>query len=341
MSDRPAVLLVADAGPEIGGGHLMRQLTLAAALAARGAAPRLLAPEGGRPVLDAFAPPELPRRLVAGGPEALVAAAAAEPADLLVFDHFRLDAGGHRAAARGRPCAAVDDLADRPMAVDVLADPGPDRTAADYAGLTEAPLLLGPAYAPVRPVFAAHRGAALARRAQGGPARRVLVSLGLTDVGGITGKVVDRLLPRLGEAELDVVVGATAPSRTRLERLAARAARMRLHVDAGDMAALMAAADLAVGSGGSSSWERCVVGLPTVIVLLADNQRPGAAAVVRRGAAEAVEAAAPNFEAALDRAFTGLMRDEGRRGRMARAAAALCDGQGAGRMAEAILALAG
>lgn len=342
MSDARAVLLVADAGPEIGGGHLMRQLTLAAALTARGAAPRLLAPESARPALAAFAPPELPVALAGDGdPEALVMAAAADGAGRLVFDHFGLDAEAHRRAARGRPCAAVDDLADRPMGVDLLADPGPDRTAAHYAGLTAARLLLGPDYALVRPAFAARRAEALARRERGGPPARVLVSLGLTDVQGITARVVDRLLPRLGPAELDVVLGAAAPSRPRMERLAAREPRLRLWIDTRAMAELTAAADLAVGASGSSNWERCVVGLPAVILVLAENQRPGAAALARRGAAEAVETAAPDHEAALDRAFTGLMRDHDRRRRMGAAAAAVCDGGGADRLAAAVLSLPG
>lgn len=342
MVAAPEVLLVADAGPEIGGGHLMRQLTLASALAARGAAPRLLAPESARPVLAAFAPRNLPVILAGDGdPEALVAAAAADKAGRLVFDHFRLDAEAHRRAARGRPCAAVDDLADRPMGVDLLADPGPDRAPGHYAGLTEGRLLLGPEFALVRPAFAARRAEALARRARGGPAARVLVSLGLTDVGGITARVVDRLLPRLGAAGLDVVLGSAAPSRARMERLAGREPRLRLWIDTPDMADLAAAADLAVGSSGSSNWERCVVGLPAVILVLAENQKPGAAALARRGAAEAIDAVAPDHEAALDRAFTGLLRDGDRRRRMGAAAAAVCDGGGGDRLAAAVLSLPG
>ena len=90
--------------------------------------------------------------------------------------------------AKGRPTLVIDDLANRPLEADLVLDAGPARLAQDYAGLTPpgATLLLGPNNAPVRPAFPALRETALARRAVGGPVRRILISLGLTDVGGVT-----------------------------------------------------------------------------------------------------------------------------------------------------------
>lgn len=341
----PSVLFVVDGGPEIGGGHVMRALTLAGALAGRGARPSFLAPPFVAALLDRFAGPGIGRIDSAELDLAAFAEAAGNAAsgfDAVVFDHFRLGAREHYRIAGGRPSLAVDDLADRRLGVDMVLDVGPARRTADYAGLVEpdAVLLLGPAYALVRPAFLARREAALARR-DGETADRVLVSLGLTDVGGVTARVVSRLLPRLGEAALDVVVGREATSLAEMQRLAARDPRVTLHVETPDMDQLCAQADLAVGAGGSSTWERCTLGLPTVLVVLADNQEPGARAVATAGAAEAVDARADDFDAAFDRAFLGLMRSPERRGRMARAAAALCDGEGAGRVAEALLRMSG
>jgi spore coat polysaccharide biosynthesis predicted glycosyltransferase SpsG len=105
------------------------------------------------------------------------------------------------------------------------------------------------------------------------------------------------------------------------------------------MARLTAEADFAVGAAGSSAWERCVLGLPTAMVVLADNQRPAAAALVERGAALAIDAQAPDFDAALDRAFMRLMRDTELRRSLAQASAEVCDGRGAERVAEAFLEL--
>jgi UDP-2,4-diacetamido-2,4,6-trideoxy-beta-L-altropyranose hydrolase len=258
----------------------------------------------------------------------------------VVFDHYGLSAREHRAVASGRPALAIDDLADRPLGADLVADFSPARMSADYADLVppETRLLLGPAYALVRPEFTRLREAALARRASTQTVTRIQVSLGLTDVGGVTGRVVNRLLPRLSEAHLDVVLGAEASSRAAVESLAAHDPRVRALVQVRDMAPLTAGADLAVGAGGSSTWERAVLGLPTVMLVLADNQVPTSEAVARLGAAELVDARAPDFEAAFDRAFTGLMRNPDRRARMSAAAAKLCDGMGAGRVAEALLA---
>jgi spore coat polysaccharide biosynthesis predicted glycosyltransferase SpsG len=191
----------------------------------------------------------------------------------------------------------------------------------------------------VRPAFAAARPQALARRAAAEGPARVLVSLGLTDVGGITGRLVARMQPRLGQSKLDVVLGSGAPSLEAVERLAARDPRIAVHRDVRDMAGLTAEADLVVGAGGSSSWERCVLGAPTLLVVLAENQAPGARALEKSGAVELADARAPEFEAAFDRAFTGLLASPDRRRRLSRASAALCDGQGPSRVADALEAL--
>jgi UDP-2,4-diacetamido-2,4,6-trideoxy-beta-L-altropyranose hydrolase len=339
--DAPRILFVCDAGPEVGGGHVMRSLTLARALAERGGRPAFLATPAAATVLAAFAPGDIGR--IAGDPDRLVEDAARATAgfDALVIDHYGLDADAHRTIAQGRPALIIDDLADRPLAGDLILDPAPDRTSTDFAGLVsaEARLLLGASYALVRPEFATLRSVALERRAEGDPVGRVLVSLGLTDVGGITARVVNRVLPRLGDAALDVVLGSEAPSREAMERVAARDDRVRVLTNVADMAALTADADLAVGAGGATAWERCVLGLPAVLAVLADNQAPIAASLAKRGAVEAVDARAPDFDAAFDRAFTGLMRSAEARTRMSKAAAALCDGLGAGRVADAFLAV--
>ena len=317
----PTILFMPDGGPQIGGGHVMRSLTLARALEGR-ARPVFSVTDWTAAVIDRFAPGA---ERTGSGPHDAAA---------VVFDSYRLGVTDHLDISRGRPSMAIDDLADRPMGVDLLLDPGPGRTGDDYGGLVDdgTRLLLGPTYALVKPEFAAVRGAEKT-------GERVLVSLGLTDVGGVTARVVNRLLPRLGEAGLDVVLGHGAASLPAIERLAERDPRVALHVDATDMAGLCARATLAVGAGGSSLWERCAAGLPSVVVVLADNQVPQVEAAEAAGACERVDARAADFEAALDRAFTGLVRSPERRARMGKAAAELCDGLGAERAAEALLGL--
>ncbi|NEX95180.1 UDP-2,4-diacetamido-2,4,6-trideoxy-beta-L-altropyranose hydrolase, partial [Caulobacter sp. 17J65-9] len=160
---RPRVLFVVDAGPDVGGGHVMRALTLAGALADRGATCAFLAAPDVATVLDAFADSRMERVAAAATtPEALVTAAEAAAFDAVVFDHFRLQREHQAEIAGGRPALVVDDLADRPLHAGLLLDPGPARRAEDYAGLVgaETRLLLGPAHALVRPAFATAREAA-------------------------------------------------------------------------------------------------------------------------------------------------------------------------------------
>lgn len=317
------ILFVADAGPQVGGGHVMRSLTLALALQARGAACAFRSHPEGDAVLAVFAP-DMPR------------AESADGFDAVVFDHYALSAADHLAIADGRPTLVIDDLADRPLSADIVLDAGIARAPADYRGRVPEPceLLLGPNFAPVRDSFPALRDEALARRTEGGPVRRILVSLGLTDVGGITARVVERLL---GAAALDVVVGSGAPSLPALSALAQREPGLTLHVDTDRMPHLTLEADIAVGAGGSSSWERCVLGLPTLLLVLADNQTPAAVALAEAGAVVALDIA--EFEDRFDGAAARILGEEPLRKRLSAAAARVCDGQGAGRVAGRLLDL--
>jgi len=317
MTGSPTILLIADAGPLIGGGHVMRSLTLARALEKAGARCAFLATPEVETVLKAFAQ-DVERRAEAGD------------FDAVVFDHYGLGREDHERIAGGRPALVIDDLANRRLGGDIVLDSGPARLAGDYLGLIgdEAELLLGPRHALVREAF--QRRA----RDRSGPVRRVLIALGLTDVGGVTVKVMDTLTPSLTGVEIDVVVGGGAPSLGELRHRAGRAPHFHLHVDTPDMADLAAAADIAVGAAGSSSFERCVLGLPSVMLVLAENQREAAEALDAAGAA----IAAGTVEE-LKPAFDRLKADDALRVRMGAAATALCDGQGAGRVVEAFLAL--
>ena len=330
----PRILFVADAGPQVGGGHVMRSLTLAQAAEAQGARYAFVGGPAMAELLDAFSPDST--RVVT---DDVAAAVGREAFDAIVFDHYGLAEPDHRGMAGGKPVLVIDDLADRPLGADLVVDSGPERQAADYVGKAPeaARLLLGPGFAPVRPEFAALRGPALAWR--GEPVQRILVAMGLTDVGGITGRVVERLRSRVGDIGLDIVLGASAPSTPGLEKIARRDPRLMLHVDTPHMARLTAEADLGVGAAGSSTWERCTLGLPSLMVVVADNQRGAARAMAERGAALVADATAPTFEADFDRALMRLLRDAEARRQLAAASAEICDGLGAGRTAEAFLAL--
>jgi UDP-2,4-diacetamido-2,4,6-trideoxy-beta-L-altropyranose hydrolase len=335
----PTILFVVDAGPAVGGGHVMRSLSLASALTAQGAACRFVSAPAAAAILTAFAA-DMPQAGAAStSPADLASAAKAETFDAIVFDHYGLSEGDHLAMAQGKPVLVIDDLADRPLGADIVLDSGPARRAEDYDGLIPegARLLLGPQHAPVRPEFAELRETALAWR--GEPVGRVLVSLGLTDLDGITGRVVERLRPKVSEVGIDIVLGAEAPSLASLTKIARRDTRIALHIDTPHMARLTAEADVAIGAAGSSAWERCTLGLPTLMLVLAENQRAAAQTLAEREAALVVDAGAPDFEAVFDRALVRITTDAALRRQLAAASAELCDGLGGPRVAEVFLKL--
>jgi len=335
--DPARILFFADAGPAVGGGHVMRCLTLAAALARRGAVCGFIATPAAGPILEVFADAAVERVAATGdSAEALAAAAARWSAQAMVIDHYGFECG-HEARLRHafRPLLVMDDLRRR-HDCDLVLDSNLDRTAADYSGTQT---LAGPAFALVRPAFAERRDATLARRALGQAPQRLLIALGLTDVGAVTARVVEALLQDLGERELDVVLGAGAPSLARLDALSSRDGRVKLHINTHDMPALTAGADIAIGAGGSSVWERCCLGLPSLTVVLADNQRLNALALETAGAALMLEANLADFDDQLRLRVERLTADARLRHAMSEAAASLCDGHGAERVADSLLSL--
>lgn len=359
-----SILFRADAGLEIGTGHVMRCLTLGDALHAEGAEaifvtrancghmiPAItgrghravvLPGNTGAPYGDHPAPPAHAAWLEA---DWRVDAAATRVvledtgADWLVMDHYALDRAWQQdALPEGVSLMVLDDLADRPHVADVLLDQNAGRQAADYDGLVPAgcDLRIGPAHALLRPEFARLRPEALNRRAALERPQTLLVTLGGIDKNNATGRVLDALAAADAAAELriTVVMGGSAPH---LDAVRARAATMPMptQVAAGvhDMAQRMTVADLCIGAAGSTAWERCTLGLPTLQVVLADNQLEAARGMAAAGVSRALPFPdAPDFATALAAGLTELSFPGAYRA-MARSAATLTDGLGAVRLA--------
>jgi UDP-2,4-diacetamido-2,4,6-trideoxy-beta-L-altropyranose hydrolase len=344
------VLFFADAGPEVGGGHVMRCLTLARALATRGADCAFVESRAAAPILRRFGWPAQTLLAILGEQDLADLISYAEDfaerfaADVVVIDHYGVAvAEEERLGVGGRRIVVIDDLADRRHACDLLVDPGFGRRREHYDGLTppEAVVCVGPVHALVRPEFAAARQRAMSRRARHAPVGRALVSLGLTDVGAVTARVVEALAPTMGEIRLDVVLGGEAPSLQALEAAASRDRRLRLWIDSAEMASLMADADIAIGAGGSSVWEQATVGLPAATAVLADNQRGMIEQMAGAGLTLPLDPEAADFESRLREAWGALVADTELRWRLTERTADLCDGHGAQRVADAVMGLRG
>jgi len=252
--------------------------------------------------------------------------------DLLVSDHYGLDATFERATRRtARRIVAIDDLADRPRDADVLFDSALGRQEADYSALVPGTcrVLTGPPYALLGTSFLAARSAA-ARAAPGERFRRVHVGLG----GVEPGPVLERIVAGLAESDvvdsIEVVLGMEGPVAERL-RATPFALPVEIAVNVRDMAARLARADLAVGAGGSSAWERCALGLPTLMVTAYDNQRQVAAGLAQAGAVVPLGWHEDVTAAMVADAVQRLAADPPSITELARRSLALCDGRGADR----------
>jgi len=331
----PSILIRCDATPALGGGHVMRCLTLANALAKAGWRVRFACVAGTATVVSALARSgfdiiELINPLDA----AQLVGKLRKPFDAIVFDQYDIDANYERAL---RPFAnmlvVIDDLADRRHDCDLLIDQTFGRTPEDYRSLlpADAQILTGSQYALLRPEFAQARPRALARHSDGRPVKRILVSMGLTDPGGITEKVLNAVPEADTGMSVDVVAGSRAPGLPAVQELAARHPNVTVHIDAADICSLMIAADLAIGGAGTTTWERCCLGLPTIIWILADNQRLVANALGKIGAAYVVD----DLNAFAE-ALAKMLRSPTSRQSLSAAAAALTDGHGTDRIVDSI-----
>lgn len=351
------VAIRADASPAVGSGHIVRCLTLADGLSARGAEvcfvtrdlpahlAAMLAAHGHAHValdLEAPAGAEAPQQAWARNDQLRDAQATRAvlegfAPDWLVVDHYGLDAqweGGLRDVATR--LLAIDDLG-RAHVCDLLLDANldpqvPSRYQAE-AG-RGAVLLLGPSYLLLRPEFAQARERLAPRT---GPVRRLLVFLGGMDGGNATGRVLAAIekLPA-PVPDVDVVVGAGHSALREIQAFCDSRPGSRCHVQTQEMAQLLAHADLAVGAGGGASWERCCLGVPTLALALADNQ-----AQVLRAAAAAGVVCLPDGglpepgQIAIH--LQALLHNAAMRQRMSAAGMALVDGRGTGRVIAAML----
>jgi UDP-2,4-diacetamido-2,4,6-trideoxy-beta-L-altropyranose hydrolase len=309
------VIFRTDASTEIGSGHVMRCLTLADALARSGVESQFICREHPGHLLEAIrrrghrvtslpAATAAVAKDTAGVPahsawlgvnweqDAVETAAAIkdQSADWLVVDHYALDARWEQALRpRCTRLMVIDDLADRSHDCDLLLDQNLGRLAAAYKERVPSTcsLLTGAGYALLRPEFAAVRAASLSRRA-GAPVQQLLIALGGVDKDDVTTNVLHGLrgggLP--AGSRIVVALGAQAPWRDRVRDAAASMPwPTQVRVEERDMARLMSESDLAIGAAGTMAWERCCLGLPTLTLLLAENQRQGAQALASAGAA--------------------------------------------------------
>jgi spore coat polysaccharide biosynthesis predicted glycosyltransferase SpsG/RimJ/RimL family protein N-acetyltransferase len=189
-------------------------------------------------------------------------------------------------------------------------------------------LLLGPKYALVHPQFRISRTRAL-KSPRESRLQRVLVSFGQGDTANAVASALASLVTVHFDGIVTVVLGR-GMSQSSFERLAP--ARTTFCVDVKNMASLMAGCNLAIGAGGVSAWERCCLGLPSILVTLAQNQRGVIETIVDAGAGIDAGADGPGLEQRVTRILRQLLGGEHSMQTMSEAGVALIDGRGGDRL---------
>lgn len=351
-----------DASLQIGTGHVMRCLTLADALREQGHECRFVCRAHEGHLLDhissrGYALQALPVPDENGSFESNLAHASWLGVDWLtdaqetrqcladkkfgwlVVDHYALD---HRWESSLRSSCkrimAIDDLADREHDCDFLLDQNYGSSAERYRGLVPADCTQchGPEYALLKLAYADRRSQL---PPHDGQVRRVLVYFGGgSDAASLTSLAMQALQSQeLAHLSIDIVIGAACAHQSSLEELVALRGNAIIHRHLPHLADLMANAELAIGAGGATIWERCCLGLPSIVISVADNQRPACEALSADKLIEYlghVDQVTP--EMIPDRTLSllkkpGLLRDMSERGMK------LVDGDGISKVIQALM----
>ena len=252
--------------------------------------------------------------------------------DWCIYDNYGLAADFVKVIKPScRQLMAIDDLANREHPVDLLLDQNAVfGMQTRYQTMLPAACtqLLGPQYALLRPEF---YSSSMPITAQTSSARsyqrvnRILVSIGGSDTVGLTERLCKLLFAQqvFADISLDVVVGSAYEKITELTELIAARANSRLFVQTNEMASLMRQADLAIGAGGSSQWERALTHLPSLVVAVADNQQPGCEYLQHLGAIQYLGRVEQVSDELLLNAITNIIENKDLRQALAERAYAL------------------
>ncbi len=353
------VVFRVDASIMMGTGHIMRCRTLATALKKHGAQIRFITRAhpghlGYMLASDGFAVTVFPPSAgienkgndyvawlgVSQQEDAdqTIAALANQLCDWLIVDHYGLDQVWEaQLKLHTSKLMVIDDLANRPHECDLLLDQNYTVASLErYQPWVSAPcqLLLGPRYALLRPEYAQYRDTMAPRTSD---IKRVLVFMGGADNANITGKVLTALsIVQLAHLEVDVVIGPNFIHQSRVTEQANARPNTHIHGPLPHLADLMAEADLAIGAGGATTWERLCMSLPSLVLSTAENQIPACEALASSGLiwylGDAHKLDVPAIESALLEALAamGTLHD------LVTSNQTLVDGRGVSRVAEVI-----
>lgn len=340
-------MIRADAGSGIGAGHFMRTLALGEAW---------IEQRGETIFLTRCDIPALLERVIQAGIKVVPLAASDLPTDLaatlrqleasrgsganpwICVDGYFFTPEYHAAIrAAGYPLLVIDDNAHLPQYhASILLNQNIGAESLRYATDPDTKRLLGPAHTLLRSEF---RRRPPSPRYHPPVAKRVLVTCGGADTARMTARIVSALLGSEVEGiEIVAVMGAASPNREEVERLAAAATGNTLQVvcDPPEMRELLESVDLVVTAAGSTCWEISYLGLPALLIVVADNQRGIADGLHRCGAAVSLGWHESVDTDMLQASFRSLATDPQGRAKLSQKSREVVDGQGVLRVIQAV-----
>lgn len=334
MLSKSAIFRV-DGSVDIGIGHLMRCATLAHAMKVRGWQCSFVASEFSQPFIAIANLENFDIHYLAEDDSTnpgVLAAIVISPVDLMVIDSYVLDKR-YEAACRAYSAVilAFDDIPARMHDCDVLLDQNFGRKPEDYKDLvsSECKVLAGADKALLRDDFVRLRSDAICRRDdRKGRIDRIMISIGGSDPWDATSRILDGLEGLEQPLKVDIVLSSKSP---KLEVIHARTVSnpdWRLHVNTTKMADLTFAADLVFGAGGTTSWERCCLAAPTVLVEVADNQTDNINGLVELGAGVRLGLASEFSATNVSDIMNDLLADGEKVQRLSSQSRTVCDGRG-------------
>jgi UDP-2,4-diacetamido-2,4,6-trideoxy-beta-L-altropyranose hydrolase len=259
----------------------------------------------------------------------------------IIVDHYALAAPWEKTISVHAPILVVDDLSDRQHECKWLIDQTLGKTDSDYLSLVpdDTKLMIGPKYALIRQEFT--EKARLLKRNLPDTEIKVLLTLGGVDKNNDTSKLLSFIEVTMGinkkEIVTTVVTSQLNPNLNDLQKTVGRLKKTSLLIDVNNMAELMATNDVCIGAAGSTSWERCVMSLPTLSIVLAENQKTIAKNLSEAGAILNLELMTNITKDYFFEMFNSLIDNIELYNSISKKSNSLCDGLGCQRVIKEVI----
>lgn len=300
MENKSVIIIRVDASINMGSGHVIRCITLAEGLQAKGAKVTFICRDMAGNLIsliqqNGFKVHVLPdfidglqsikneswidnykEKWCQDAQQTVSILSQYNPIDWLIVDHYALDYKWEQCVGNySKKIMVIDDLLDRKHYCHTLLDQNIELEDHNYDNsfVTNGKILSGGKYIILRKIFTEEK---LSKRQRDGSIKHVMLFFGGGDVDNETAKALQAVTNiRLKNMVVDVVVGASNPHKQQIEEISTQIG-VNFHCQIDYIHRLMGQADLFVGSCGTTTWERFCLGLPGIVASVADNQAAAA-----------------------------------------------------------------